>query len=169
MYENTLKNCLRVSLSDTNVKNYYVLAADEQYLIDTRKLPIVVILNTEKRNLPGSHWLAFWVYSDGLNNVADYMDSMGNDLLNYNIDFIVPIKFKNNVRIQEYGTLSCGLFCVYYLTLRAKGLSHNRVIERLTHSPVEAEEIVKRFFKNIPCCKSDCSGQGCKASFKNGL
>ena len=47
----------------TDVKQFYVVAADKFNSLLIKSYPCIVIVNTDIEGLPGSHWLGFYLKS----------------------------------------------------------------------------------------------------------
>lgn len=72
---------------------------------------INVIINLEKPNHNGSHWVALIIR----NNLAFYFDSFGCPPDSYVLDYCKKYKLSlaiNNFIIQDLDSTECGIFCV---------------------------------------------------------
>ena len=84
------------------------------------KLPACFIANTQSRNKPGQHWLAF--YYDVKGNCY-FFDSYGRSPIYYNFENYIEKTAKScyysDNRIQGYSYI-CGLYCIFYLLFKAR-------------------------------------------------
>ncbi len=89
------------------------------------------IVNTDESHQPGRHWVAFYFPSRG---PSEFFDSMGrapdyyhkrfkNVLLNNGGRYIY-----NDKSLQQYGTRTCGQFCLFYVIRRCGGWSMRRIV-----------------------------------------
>lgn len=113
-----------------NVKGFKgVFAADE--LPCSSKWPCVLVLNTDPASKPGEHWVAIFISKTG---VGKYFDSFGlppSVEHAHWLDINCKSWTSSNATLQEINTVACGYFCAYYLLSRAKGLTHDRIIDIL--------------------------------------
>lgn len=88
-----------------------------------------VIANNDPSHLPGSHWVCMHIPRRG---PAEYFDSTGHPPLPIFENYLVTrsSKYKKNVlRVQDYGTDTCGEFCVYYVDRRRRGWSFQKIMD----------------------------------------
>lgn len=87
------------------------------------------VVNFDRQNEPGSHWVAIYFLPDGR---AEYFDSFGfPPLLPEIVDFLDRNSYEwthNNKQLQDAKTGVCGQYCFFYILLRSKGLSMQRII-----------------------------------------
>lgn len=86
--------------------------------------PCAFVVNTHKSNQPGQHWLAFYFDNNGS---CEFFDSFGLHPSRYNFnDYILKnsnsFKYNNN-QIQHASSSYCGHYCVYFIMLKARGVS----------------------------------------------
>lgn len=68
---------------------------------------------------------------------TEFFDSLGRAPEHYNRRFkrvLVkngPRFIRNKSRVQPYGTLTCGHYCLKYLTYRCRGWTMNRIIREM--------------------------------------
>jgi hypothetical protein len=93
---------------------------------------IGIIFNTDSHLQPGKHWLAIFI--DNVNKKLDYFDSLG-DLPNKNISsFLKHFKdynFTINKTEHQKGNENCGVYSCYFIIQRLKGLSFDKITERI--------------------------------------
>lgn len=97
------------------------------------------IINSDPSFLPGQHWIAIFLPSNGL---PEFFDSFGKSPSSYSeslLNFLLDQNSKgfiyNYKKIQSSESSTCGLFCLYFLYYRIRGYSFT--------------EILKRFGKNL--------------------
>lgn len=93
-----------------------------------KRRPRAYIVNTDKSHQPGRHWVAFYFPSRG---PAEFFDSMGRPPDFYHKRFknvLLNNYIYNDKRLQQYGTRTCGHFCLYYVILRCRGWSMRRIV-----------------------------------------
>lgn len=117
-----------------------------------KNLPISLIVNTDSNNLPGVHWIAIIIHR---NHFAEVFDSFGNFPNSF---FVNWLNFNclgwtyNKYIVQNPFSLSCGLFCMYFLYQRSHMhiLNFNNFIIHVFNiiNYVENEQHINNFFKN---------------------
>ena len=88
------------------------------------KSPCFLIVNLDKRNMVGSHWIAVGVFK----NKLEIFDPLGFDLFSWPkiscdlLHFLHKYSFSRKVlvskRIQASKSQNCGLYCIYYVIRR---------------------------------------------------
>jgi len=76
------------------------------------------IINTHTSNLEGEHWIALYVKP----NLIKAFDSFGHfypSILVNKLHAIAPVKY-NTTQYQEYGTKTCGQYCLLWLSNQYK-------------------------------------------------
>ena len=116
--EKTIENIL-------SCQNSFVgcFAADELSNL-ILKSPSFIIVNLDKRNMTGSHWIAVGLFQ----NKLEIFDPLGFDLFSWPkiscdlLHFLHKYSFsrKNLVskRLQDNESQNCGLYCIYYVMRR---------------------------------------------------
>jgi len=100
-----------------------VFAAD-QLTFNPSKRPSCLIANTDPANLPGQHWVA--IYFDAHDNV-EYFDSYGRHPSSAFASFMKKNAKRMHVyekRLQSNDTFVCGMYCVYFLYYRVRGIKN---------------------------------------------
>ena len=109
-------------------------------------IPSIIVVNHDKSGEKGSHWIVLHFKE---NDIVEHFDSIGRKPLReiHNLLFSKNLTYKyNNKRIQNYNTVTCGLFCIYYSFYSCRGMNFNRILSRFGNNLEENEEIVKRFY-----------------------
>ena len=96
--------------------------------------PKFIILNTDECDGRGLHWVSVYVpYSGPL----EFFDSLGKSPETYHDyfrDWLVSSGrgyMRNEWRYQDYGTSTCGEFCVYYGIKRLRGETMRQIVQTL--------------------------------------
>jgi hypothetical protein len=120
-----------------------VLPSDElPSIIDS---PALYVMNTQDHTLPGGHWTCLFKNGDKI----EFFDSLGQTPDYYNTNWITIInrnatKLEVNERIQDYNTNTCGLYCIYYSLLRARGCRMTDIVKLFyVNDLARNEEIIK--------------------------
>jgi len=130
----------------------YVGAIDQLKLI--QKNQFAAIINNEKSNEPGMHWIALYKSSPRSN--VEIFDSFalplsfyGSELQKFAKRFKVGIR-KNTFQIQSFRLVLCGYISIFFLSMRIKGYSFDKIVDMFKPNRLNRnEKIVKAFFKNI--------------------
>jgi len=95
----------------------------------------VIIINTDKSNQPGEHWVAVAVNNE---EPSEYFDSFGlpplyNEITEYlgqgNYGW-----FNNTSTLQSLNSTTCGNYCVLFATLRCRGYKFFDILNLFTNS-----------------------------------
>ena len=117
MYEFTIEKILT---TDKITSKIFLGAFANNEVTTKFKLPARFIANTQSRNKPGQHWLAF--YYDFKGNCY-FFDSYGRSPIYYNFENYIEKTAKScyysDNRIQGYSYI-CGLYCIFYLLFKAR-------------------------------------------------
>ena len=134
--------------------------------IRKRALPFGVIINTSKASDEdgGTHWVAAWIQSA---KEAEFFDSFGKTAIFYGVeihDFILRMspscggKYKENyTQLQHPSSDLCGLFCLYYLYHKCRGLAIRRITFSFTYPKnlKSNDALLRKFAINkIHSCKN---------------
>ena len=105
------------------------------------------IMNTDPSDLPGKHWVAMFT-----GDKPEFFDSLGNPpsfyrktfeqfLINAGPDYIY-----NCQRIQDFGSTTCGYYCIYYVLLKSMGYSINDIVTSFGKNLQSNDRIVESFY-----------------------
>lgn len=113
-----------------------------------RKLPALIICNTDKSSQPGEHWIAIYISK---NRTSEYFDSFGFPPNNVNfIKFLrrnsKKIKF-NNKMIQNVFSDKCGYYALTFLYFKCKNKSMENFIKLFSNNQIRNDKLVLRLFK----------------------
>lgn len=137
--------------NDNACSKYFigVFPRDEAPII-FHKLPCSFILNTDKRNESGSHWLAFFIdysrkveffdpygYHPNYYNLSSYLNKISSDWIS------------NDFMIQSPFSSYCGQICLFYLYFKSRAYSLNYIINNFSDDLIKNEKIIINFLKFI--------------------
>ena len=118
------------------------------------KFPAALIANTQPSDQEGEHWVSFYLLSE---REGDFFDSYGHPPGSLDPKFrkwmtsVVSKKnaqlFYNQRRVQGPLSSTCGHYCLYFLLLRARGVSSEDIIKRLGPEPMYSDFLVKQFIE----------------------
>lgn len=108
------------------------------------------VINTDPSFLPGKHWVAVFFPSKSL---PEFFDSFGKSPSHYS-DSILNFLIEKNSRgfvynskcIQSTHSSYCGMFCLYYLYFRIRGIRFEKVLERFGKNLEHNDLIVSDFY-----------------------
>ena len=91
--------------------------------------------------MPGEHWLAFFQTKD---SEIEFFDSFGKPLSFYSLETTKKV-VSQSLQFQSTLSVSCGMFCVYFICMRSLGHSFLSVINRFSENTETNEEMVAEF------------------------
>ncbi|CAC5417050.1 unnamed protein product [Mytilus coruscus] len=117
--------------------------------------PTAFIINTDRKQDPGRHWLAFYVTS----HRGEFFDSYGRKPSSYSDvfnDFFVVNNLTlqhNDKRLQSSDSKVCGYYCIYYLINRCRGVPMNEIIHTFSNDLSNNDTFVFDVVRNaFPYC-----------------
>ena len=90
------------------------------------KRPWCLILNTDPKDLPGTHWLALYATQSGR---IELFDSFGFFPSMYGIDSLNPLHLLYS--LQSRSSSVCGHYCIVYIYLRSRYTLQNKIVHLL--------------------------------------
>ena len=125
-------------------------ASDQLEHLSLNHFPCTIIVNTDERQMPGSHWICFRIS----NQKIEMFDSLGliydNNLpikiLAFIQRFTVSRSLKFNKRVQSDSSLLCGFYCIFFIFLR-QFCSFRNIQQLFSDDFVENDHILIKFFK----------------------
>lgn len=110
--------------------------------------PSIYIINTDHSRGAGLHWVCVYI---GSNNIAEYWDSFGLDIQNYEIwKFINDNSSRyiyNDSVLQPVFSETCGYYCLYYAMKKSRGVSMQNITKHFRRlKPYYNDYIVTRHF-----------------------
>jgi hypothetical protein len=161
-------------LACSSTKNYAlgVFPADLLPKIKIKKLPAAIICNSDPSTLPGTHWLAIYLYKNKNKSTtscnAEFFDSFGRPPSHYS-SFITQFLqlnasrvIYNTKQVQAPLTMTCGLHCLYFLKLRCTTTTTTRSMKSIvkkyyTNDLVQNDVLVTLNTHVIPCKPQNCT------------
>lgn len=84
--------------------------------------PLCMVVNTDDAEGAGIHWVALYFFSA---TQCEFFDSYGQTAKSYNIKIPVrAIASANSQQLQSNSSTVCGLYCLYYLAYRCRGVKN---------------------------------------------
>ena len=140
----------KVLKKDLKTREYFsgVFARDQ--LPTKVKWPSCMVINTDKSNEPGEHWLAVYYDKDGN---CDFFDSYGNSPSKFNLKKYfettsISINY-NNKKIQGFFSDYCGHYCLIFLYLRCRGKSLESIENLFNNSSDTNDNLIKKLIKEF--------------------
>jgi hypothetical protein len=90
-------------------------------------LPGGYVVNSDDRGSPGQHWMAVYVTEDGM---VEFMDSFGRKPQDYKLDLNCTYYSR---AVQSANTGTCGLYVLYYLFWRCRGIPMHVIMSTLNN------------------------------------
>ena len=103
-----------------------VFARDELPELSREIRPWCLILNTDPKNQPGTHWLALYAPIAG---GIKLFDSFGLSPRIYSLDFLDPLHF--SFSLQSPSSSVCNHYCIVYIYLRSPNNSLSDIVKLL--------------------------------------
>ncbi len=127
--------------------NIGVYAAD-QLPYRVMDYPQGFIINNQTSRQMGKHWIAIWLDSP---NYGDFFDSFGKRPNHYGKQFqdflqrnVEHYQYNNRV-FQSDDSVTCGLYALYYIMLKARGYSLKRIQNSLTSNTMLNDNLMYTF------------------------
>jgi hypothetical protein len=156
---------LRRTMEGNIVQFAGVYAADS--VPSVLECPSCLVVNTDPARRPGEHWVAYYAKTP---TDVEFFDSYGLPVDAYpHIRLPYKITKQNVVSLQAMDSIACGHFCIYYLCMRAQGITLDRVAKRLSRlDAAQRDALVRRFVSKITSslhirrpCRDACVGSQC--------
>lgn len=142
-----------ILLNDKDMRNQYGGVWAANALKSPRKItrPKLYIVNTDESNLPGSHWVLFYIPREGY---PEFFDSLGRKpydyhpyferfLLSYDKSYMQNVK-----RLQNYESTLCGAYCIFYAVHRCKGYSMRAIVHKFESNTLKQNDaLIVEFMK----------------------
>jgi len=128
-----------------------------EILKQTYTFPACYVINTSTSHSPGQHWFVIYMEKNCKDQItAQIFDSLGDTYAATFLSEALKISLfgmtinRNVHRYQGPRSNACGLFCVYYIKLRCRGLSNKTVLNTLKPNEFARNERIIRQFVNMP-------------------
>lgn len=112
-------------------------------------LPVLFIINTNTSNLPGQHWKAVYVSSNGNGDLFDSLATSVSLRLQKWMNTFTKNWTTSKLTLQNPLAPSCGGYVLYYVLERFKHKSMYSCISKFTSNVIENERIVENYFKRF--------------------
>jgi hypothetical protein len=117
-----------------------------------RRYPLSFVVNTDKLDESGEHWVAVYYTSP---NVGEFFDSYGHapSTLGFTRKMLPGITSWSTSKLQSVHSSVCGHHCVYFIAMRARGECSATSIFSRRHGfrrefPQRNDVIVRNFSEN---------------------
>lgn len=124
--------------------------------------PCAVIVNTHPDHKPGEHWLA--IHFDVMGK-CELFDSYGITPIPVEIDHFIKNQSKsvniNRRWLQSADTAVCGMYCIYYLHFKCRGLSYTSIFSKFDRNLSKNDAKICNFisqkfnFTHKICCTNE--------------
>ena len=136
--------------SDPMIHQYFAGVYGANELPKTlNKIPFLAIVNTDPSNLPGSHWVAIFVYSKDGRIIGEFFDSFGKKPEVYDRSFKhffdrnCSFVSWNRSHLQKFGSNVCGQYCIYFAFYRCRFIPMSTLIGKtFTKNKKENDNVV---------------------------
>ena len=123
-----------------------IYARDE--LPENIQFPTGLVVNSDKRDEPGTHWLAIYIDRNGF---GEYFDSYGfppylDEITKFLFNACPNGYFYNRYILQCLTCITCGQYCTSYLCARFNGIPYSEYISKFTNNPYTNDKIIKNYF-----------------------
>ena len=108
--------------------------------------PSIIVVNQDKSTGMGTHWIVLHHKKD---NLIELFDSVGKKPMKYihNLLFSKNMSYMyNNKRVQNYGSNTCALFCLFYSFYSCRKVSFQHIMTMFSDNLLSNESIVIKFF-----------------------
>lgn len=113
------------------------------------KYPSSLILNTDKSNQKGEHWLAIYYDKDGK---AEFFDSFGRHPAEFKLEnYMQKTSTKwdyNSKQLQSFQSKICGYYCVLFIMYRSRGYEMKEFLEKFSDFNLINDFILLNLIKN---------------------
>ena len=122
----------------------------DKFFTGTRRKACIV--NLDKADKPGSHWISLMY--DGRGNIV-YFDSYGLPPEHKHIvDRVRGKLLVNNKRLQSVFSSVCGYYCLYCILEYSKGCSLSKIVKRFTNDFSVNDKYVRSCCQDRFLCSS---------------
>lgn len=96
-----------------------------------KKFPSVIIVNTDKSNSSGKHWVSLYFKNK---NTCEYFDSFGLPINNkYIKKYLIKLNYKkyvyNRIQFQKLNSKLCGYYVVAFVLCKNKNISLKKILD----------------------------------------
>ena len=108
--------------------------------------PSIIVVNQDNSTGMGTHWIVLHYKED---NMTEHFDSVGKKPMKYIYNLLISKNMSymyNNKRVQNYGTNTCALFCLFYSFFSCRKVSFQHIMTMFSDNLLANESIVIKFF-----------------------
>lgn len=153
----------RLAMADSRIKIGFGGVYAKDRLPYSKKHFRSFIVNTDLSTAPGEHWQAIFFEPNGK---ASFFCSYGRPPCDYVNKFIMrnsKCMSYNRCQFQHWNSRTCGLFCLYFLWHKSRGLKINRLHATDTCANERLLEVfTQRHFRRVSEVKVNFKNQNCK-------
>lgn len=121
-------------------------------MLPTDRRPGFYVANTDPHNLPGKHWVAFYIPQNG---VMEYWDSYGFEPPDIFQTFLTDTFKRSRKFIQHPLSSTCGQYCIFYILQRHKGYTLQEIVSYFSVNTLENDIIVNKAIEENFCVDLD--------------
>lgn len=144
---NTLNIYNQIEKDSLSQKYFLGVLSRDELPTKIYKYPCCFILNTEKRNEPGEHWLAIF-YNE--NQQATFFDPCGFSPAMYGLQSYLENTSKNwtfnKKRIQSFTSNLCGEICLFFIYFKSRNYSLDYFNSLFSNDYSKNEKLILNFF-----------------------
>jgi len=107
----------------------------------------VFVINTDPAVLPGEHWVCIFCPHK---SPPEFFDSLGRDptFYSHNLPKFLGEKYMfNTIRLQPHDSSTCGLYCLYYIHHRIRGVDFLDILKMFSKNLEHNDDIVINFYQ----------------------
>ncbi len=104
-------------------------------------MPGCFIWNTALHDAKGEHWVAIYI---SINHDVEFFDSFGEPPRTYGWNISGNVKFNKKV-LQSSNSDVCGMYCLFFLYFRCRGLSMKSILDKFSINTVQNDAYVLHF------------------------
>lgn len=127
-------------------------AENEMHSLTLQSFPVYLIVNIDKSNMPGSHWIALGIFKDKI----EIFDTLGFQIFNWSripcflLQFLHKFSQTRDIiilkRIQSDNSSLCGYYCILYVTSR-EFHSFEQLQSLFSSNYPDNDSVLIKFFK----------------------
>ncbi len=108
-----------------------------------------VLMNTRERGSLGEHWVCYFTPEKD-EELTIFFDPRGKSPEEWNMKFRGQLMLYNDVPVQPRGSIFCGLYCLLFVYMKARGCSLWDILDIFHHEQLESNErIVLNFASKL--------------------
>lgn len=107
--------------------------------------PSAIVINLDKSNQPGSHWVACFIDENGF---GEYFDPFGIhpqhiEIINYFDRNCGPLNWGYSLlTLQNVMSVTCGLYCILFVRMRCQGYSYCDIIGHFSRDTIQNDRYI---------------------------